>query len=73
MFDKEIFFPLNNVYKDFIGEYYSPFKIKKLLEEIDDLIAKLVDQKDFGSPAVLTAAAKNESLMAKKLIEGGTV
>ena len=34
------FFPLNNVYKDFIGEYYSPFKIKKLLEEIDDLIAK---------------------------------
>ena len=23
-----------------IGEYYSPFKIQKLLEEIDDLVAK---------------------------------
>ena len=40
VFDKEIFFPLESVYKDLIGEYYSPFKIKKLLEEIDNLIAK---------------------------------
>ena len=39
-FDKEIFFPLDSVYKDLIGEYYSPFKIQKLLEEIDDLVAK---------------------------------
>ena len=39
VFDKEIFFPLDNVYRDFIGEYYSPFKIKKLLDEIDELIA----------------------------------
>ena len=34
------FFPLNNVYEDYIGDYYSPFKIKKLLESIDNLIAK---------------------------------
>ncbi len=40
VFDKEIFFPLNNVYEDYIGDYYSPFKIKKLLESIDNLIAK---------------------------------
>ena len=40
VFDKEIFFPLNNIYKDHIGDYYSPFKIKKLLENIDNLIAK---------------------------------
>ena len=40
VFDKEIFFPLDSVYKDLIGEYYSPFKIQKLLEEIDDLVAK---------------------------------
>ncbi len=39
VFDKEIFFPLNDIYKDYVGDYYSPFKVKKLLENIDDLIA----------------------------------
>ena len=39
VFDKEIFFPLNNIYKDYVGGVYSPFKIKKLLDEIDELIA----------------------------------
>lgn len=38
VFDKKFFFPLNDVFKDYIGEYYSPFKIKKLLEELDELI-----------------------------------
>ncbi len=38
VFDKEIFFPLNDIYKKYIGEYYSPFKIKKLLEDLDELI-----------------------------------
>ena len=38
VFDKEIFFPLNKSYKKYIGDYYSPFKIKKLLEELDRLI-----------------------------------
>jgi outer membrane protein insertion porin family len=38
VFDKEIFFPLNNSYKKYIGDYYSPFKIKKILEEIDEII-----------------------------------
>ena len=38
VFDKNIFFPLNNSYKKYIGEYYSPFKVKKLLEELDELI-----------------------------------
>ncbi len=36
--DKKIFFPLNDIYQNYIGDYYSPFKIKKLLEEIDILI-----------------------------------
>ena len=40
VFDKNIFFPLNNKYQKVIGTNYSPFKIKKLLEEIDDLILK---------------------------------
>ena len=40
VFNKELFFPLDKSYKKLIGEYYSPFKIKKILEEIDNLIAK---------------------------------
>ena len=38
VYDKKIFFPLNEVFKKQIGEYYSPFKVKKLLEQIDILI-----------------------------------
>ncbi len=40
VFDKNIFLPLNDVYGKYIGDYYSPFKIKKLLESLDDLIEK---------------------------------
>ena len=32
------FFPLNKLYEKQVGDYYSPFKIKKLLEELDELI-----------------------------------
>ena len=39
-FNKEIFLPLNKKYKEVIGEYHSPFKIKNLIEEIDLIIAK---------------------------------
>ena len=38
VFDKKIFFPLNKTYKKYVGDYYSPFKIKKILEQIDELI-----------------------------------
>ena len=38
VFDKEIFFPINKEYKKYIGDYYSPFKIKKLLDELDEII-----------------------------------
>ena len=37
-FDKEIFFPLREKYNELVGTYYSPFKIKKILEEIDIII-----------------------------------
>ena len=39
VFDKKLFFELNNTYKEYIGEYYSPFKIKAILDEIDEIIA----------------------------------
>ena len=38
VFDKKIFFPLNKVFKEYAGDYYSPFKIKQLLEEVDRII-----------------------------------
>ena len=38
VFDKKLFFPLNDSFKELIGKYYSPFKVKKLLQEIDLLI-----------------------------------
>ena len=37
-YDNNLFFPLKDTYKKYIGEYYSPFKIKKILEELDELI-----------------------------------
>jgi len=40
VFDKKIFFPINKFYKKVSGEYYSPFKITNLLEEIDAIIEK---------------------------------
>ncbi len=39
VFDKKIFFPLKKTYNKFSGDYYSPFKVKEILEDIDDLIA----------------------------------
>ena len=39
-FNKELFFPLDKIYAKYIGEYYSPFKIKKLLDDLDKLIDK---------------------------------
>ena len=38
VFDKKLFFPLNKIFKNYVGDYYSPFKIKELLEEIDLII-----------------------------------
>jgi len=40
VFDKKIFFELNKLYSNYVGQYYSPFKVKKLLDEIDIIIDK---------------------------------
>ena len=37
--DKNLFLPLNEIYKDVIGSYYSPFTVKKLLDELDLIIS----------------------------------
>ena len=38
VFDKNLFFPLEKEFSKLIGEYYSPFKVKKLLDKLDELI-----------------------------------
>ncbi len=38
VFDKQLFFPLKQTYQKYIGEYYSPFKVKNILEDLDKLI-----------------------------------
>jgi len=39
-FDKKLFLSMNKEYKKYIGQYYSPFKITKLLNELDSIISK---------------------------------
>ena len=39
VFDKKLFSPLNKIYKDVAGEYYSPFKVKEILDEIENIVA----------------------------------
>ncbi len=36
--DQNLFEPLQKTFKKYIGEYYSPFSIKKILDKIDELI-----------------------------------
>ena len=38
VYEKNIFLPLNKIYRNISGDYYSPFKIKKILDELDNLI-----------------------------------
>ena len=38
VFDKTIFRPLESDFKKYAGEYYSPFKVTKILENIDEII-----------------------------------
>ncbi len=40
VFDKSIFKPLQSDFKKYAGEYYSPFKVAKILENIDEIIDK---------------------------------
>tara|TARA_Y100001958_G_C21232715_1_gene558631 strand:+ start:98 stop:2344 length:2247 start_codon:yes stop_codon:yes gene_type:complete len=40
VFNNELFFPLKKSYEKLIGKYYSPFDIKKILEDIDEIIEK---------------------------------
>ena len=38
VFDKKVFLPLKDIYEKNIGKYYSPFKIKKILDAVDNIV-----------------------------------
>ncbi len=38
VFDKSLFVDLKDEYRSFAGEYYSPFKIQKILSKIDNIV-----------------------------------
>ncbi len=40
VFDNSLFYSLNAKFQKIVGKYYSPFKVKLLLEDIDELIEK---------------------------------
>ncbi len=39
VFDTKLFSPLDKSFKEYIGAYYSPFAIKEILDDLDELIA----------------------------------
>ena len=71
VFDKKIFFPLNDVFKKYIGEYYSPFKIKKLLEQIDVLIEE--NNLQFVEHEVQETIENDEIVLSFNVKEGDKV
>ena len=70
-FDKKIFYPLNKSYKKIIGEYYSPLKVKKILEEIDELIER--NNLQFVEHDVKQTIENNRIKLAFNIIEGKKV
>ncbi len=71
VFDKDIFFPLNDEYKEYVGTYYSPFKIKRLLESIDELIER--NNIQFVEHNVEEIKEKNSITVKFNIIEGEKV
>ena len=71
VFDKELFYPLNKTYNKYIGEYYSPFKVKKILDEIDKLIQ--VNNLQFVEHQVQETLEGNQINLTFDIFEGEKV
>ena len=71
VFDKKLFFPLEKTYNKYIGDYYSPFKIKKILDEIDDLIEK--NNLQFVEHQVQENVEDDKIFLSFNIIEGEKV
>ena len=68
VFDKKIFLPLEKIYKKYVGEYYSPFKIKRLLEDLDSLIEE--NNLQFVEHNVQEIIKNNEINIVLNIFEG---
>ena len=68
VFDKSLFADLKDEYRSFAGEYYSPFKIQKILSKID----KIVDQNElqFVQSSVNEVVDKDGIDITFKVFEG---
>ncbi len=71
VFDKELFFPLEKIYNKYVGDYYSPFKIKKILEEIDQLIEK--NNLQFVEHEVQETIENDKIILTFNIVEGDKV
>ena len=71
VFDKKLFFPLEKTYNKYIGDYYSLFKIKKILDEIDDLIEK--NNLQFVEHQVQENVEDDKIFLSFNIIEGEKV
>ena len=82
-FNKELFLPLEKKYKELIGEYYSPFKVKNLLDEIDLIIEKndlqfiehnVQEKIDNNSIAIIFNVFEGEKILVERInITGNNV
>ena len=71
VFSKKLFFPLEKIYNKYIGDYYSPFKIKKILDEIDQLIES--NNLQFVEHEVQEIIENDEILLSFNIKEGEKV
>ena len=67
-FDKKIFFPLEKIYREIAGDYYSPAKITKVLKEIDKLVA--ANSLQFVEHDVIETITENEVNLKFNIREG---
>ena len=71
VFNKKLFFPLEKIYNKYIGDYYSPFKIKKILDEIDLLVES--NNLQFVEHEVQEIIENDEILLSFNIREGEKV
>jgi len=68
VFDIAVFSELEPVFRKHAGEYYSPFKIKKIIENIDEIIDK--NQLQFVKQTVKELSSEDGIDVEFKIVEG---
>ena len=71
VFDNKLFFPLEKIYNKYVGDYYSPFKVKKILDEIDLLIE--ANNLQFVEHEVQETLENDEIILSFNIREGEKV